>query len=95
MQAFMLDAHLVKRSTTSSRYHSKPICGVKRIDRALVNISNVLASHSIGYLGTYEGADSNHVVGSVDCDREMFSQGLVNQPVHTQGRPTKPNKSTR
>jgi hypothetical protein len=89
MQAFMLDAHLVKRSTTSSRYHRKPMCGVKRFDWALVNISNVLASHNIGYLGTYEGADSKHVVGSVDWDKEMFSQGLMNQPVHMQGRPTK------
>ena len=44
---------------------------------------------SIEYLGTNKGMDLDHVVGYIDWDKQMFLQGLVNQPLRMQRRPTR------
>ena len=59
----------------------------KRIDLALVDMSSVPAIHTIGYSGTHKGTDSDHVVGYIDWDQQMISQGPVNRPIRMQGRP--------
>jgi hypothetical protein len=63
------------------------LCGREKIDLALVDISSVSTACRIGYLGTHERTDSDHVVGYIDLDQQMFSQGLLNRPTQMQGQP--------
>ena len=52
---------------------------------ALVDMSSVSAIQRMGYLGTQ--TDSDHVVGYIDWNQKMLSQGLVNRQPRMQGRP--------
>ena len=63
--------------------------GKKRIDLALVDVSNVAAIQKKGYLGTHEGTDSNPVVGYIYWDQQLLTQGLVSRPVRMRGRPVR------
>ena len=45
------------------------------------------AIHSIGYLGTHEGTDSDHCVGIHRLGQADLLQGPVNRPVRIQGTP--------
>ena len=44
------------------------------------------AIRCIGYLGTHEGALSDHVVGYVDFDEQCLFQGVINRPLPAHSR---------
>jgi hypothetical protein len=53
-----------------------------------VDIDSVPALYNMGYLGTHKEIDSDNVVGYIDWDMKLFTQGLVNQLVRIQGQST-------
>ena len=54
--------------------------GPRGIDKALINRGSYPALRAIGYLATHDGAFSDHVVGFMDWDAQLFSQGMINRP---------------
>ena len=55
------------------------IRGPRGIDKALIDRGSYPALRAIGYLATHDGAYSDHVVGFMDWDAQLFSQGLINR----------------
>ena len=90
MHHLIRDAHLMDPFYDKSRISPRTyLWEKKRIDLALVDMSSVPAIHTIGYSGTHKGTDSDHVVGYIDWDQNMISQGLVNRPPIIQRRPVR------
>ena len=62
------------------------IHGSRRIDYIFTDPALSLAIRHIGYLGTHDGADSDHCVAYVDFDENQLFQGLINRPVSHHSR---------
>ena len=73
IQAFIESAQLV--DPFYGRFNISPrtyMWGKNQINIALVDVGSVPVICSIGYLGTHEGTDSDHVVGYIDSDEKLF-----------------------
>jgi hypothetical protein len=60
--------------------------GSRRIDYIFTDPALSLAIRHIGYLGTHEGADSDHCMAYVDFDETQLFHGLINRPVSHHSR---------
>jgi hypothetical protein len=60
--------------------------GEKRLDYILVDPSLIPALERIGYLGTHEGLDSDHVYAFMDITDRIAHQGLVHRPITTKSK---------
>ncbi len=60
--------------------------GSRRIDYIFVDPAITLSIRHIGYLGTHEGADSDHCMAYVDIDECQLFHGLINRPVSYHSR---------
>ena len=56
------------------------IRGSSRIDYILMDRALVPLIKSIGYLGTHDGATSDHVMAYVDMDHQQMFAGILNKP---------------
>ncbi|KAL7538600.1 hypothetical protein ACHAXR_008679 [Thalassiosira sp. AJA248-18] len=87
MRRFLSDANLIdvyhERHGNSNRTY---MYGSKRIDSFYFDPGLVDAVKSIGYLGTHEGADSDHVLAFVDFDEKRLFRGKINRPVEAHSR---------
>lgn len=87
MQIFIRDAQLVDPFYETFKIPLRIyLWEKKRINLALVDLSSAQVICRIGYLKTHEGTDSNRMLGYIDWDQHMFSQGLVTRPVRMQER---------
>ncbi len=57
--------------------------GTKTLDYILIDPSLIAAVESIGYLGTHEGSDTNHVYTLMDLNDNITHQGIVHRPIIT------------
>ena len=84
---FLLDADLVdiyhERHGDSPRTY---LWGQKRLDYILVDRGIVHAVRGVGYLGSHDGADSDHVYCFLDLDTKLLFCGLINRPIDHQSR---------
>ena len=55
--------------------------GTRRIDYIFMDPVCVPAIRRIGYLGTHQGAHSDHCLAYVDMDERRLFQGVINRPV--------------
>ena len=62
------------------------IHGTKRIDYILIDPALTSAITRIGYLGTHEGAFSDHVMAVMDMDERVLFAGILNRPPHKHSR---------
>jgi hypothetical protein len=84
LREFAEMAHLLDYSTLhSSRTF---MWGEKRLDYILVDPSLIPAIKRIGYLGTHDGSDSDHVYAFMDINYRIAHQGLVHRPITTKSR---------
>ena len=60
--------------------------GSKRFDYILVDPLLVPAVKCVGYLGSHEGAYSDHVQGYVDFDTKILFQGILSRPIDFKSR---------
>ena len=60
--------------------------GSSRIDYIFTDPSFYPSIHRIGYLGTHDGAFSDHVVGYVDFDERSLFAGLLHRPLPVHSR---------
>lgn len=81
LKGFIMDAGL------SDPYHDRfpeptrtYIHGTKRIDYIFMDPALTHSVQRIGYLGTHEGAVSDHVMAYVDMDCQRMFAGVVNRP---------------
>ena len=87
LESFIRDANLV------DHFHEKfpdpthsYVYGSKRLDYILVDPALVDAIERIGYLGTHEGACSDHVLAYVDFSTSALFKGKINRPVDIHAR---------
>ncbi len=57
------------------------INGSKRIDYIFTDPRLAPSILWIGYLGTHEGADSDHCLAYMDLDEKTLFRGIINRPV--------------
>ena len=76
VRAGLLDPFYEKHGFSPQTY----IRGPRGIDKALIDRGSYPALRAIGHLATHDGAFSDHVVGFMDWDAQLFSQGLINRP---------------
>jgi hypothetical protein len=60
--------------------------GTKRLDYILIDPSLIPAVESIGYLGTHEGSDTDHVYAFMDLNVNIIHQDIVHRPITTKSR---------
>jgi hypothetical protein len=60
--------------------------GTKRLDYILIDPSLTQAVECIGYLGTHEGSDTDHVYAYMDLNDAKSHQGFVHRPINTKSR---------
>jgi hypothetical protein len=60
--------------------------GTKRLDNILIDPSLTQAVERIGYPGTHEGLDTDHVYAYMDLNDEKSHQGFVHRPINTKSR---------
>ncbi len=68
------------------RFHISPptyVWGTRRLDYILIDPALDSALTRIGYLGTHDGALSDHVMAMADFDESLLFAGILNRPRHT------------
>jgi len=60
--------------------------GTKRLDYILVDPALTPAVERIGYLGTHDGSDTDHVYAFMDLNDRIAHQGIIHRPVTTKSR---------
>jgi hypothetical protein len=60
--------------------------GSKQLDYILVDPSLIPAIERIGYLGTHEGSDTDHVYAFMDINDKKTHQGIIHRPITTKSR---------
>jgi hypothetical protein len=60
--------------------------GEKRLENILVYPTLITAIERIGYLGTHDGLDSDHVYAFMDINDRIAHQGLVHRPITTKSQ---------
>ena len=60
--------------------------GTSRIDYIFMDSALTQSIQRIGYLGTHEGAISDHVMAYVDMDQKSMFAGLIHRPPHVHSR---------
>lgn len=87
LQSFLIDTSLCDpfhdRFGSSNR---TCITGSSRIDYIFMDAALCPSILHIGYLGTHDGALSDHVVGYVDFDEAALFQGVINRPLPAHSR---------
>ena len=71
------------------KFHISPptnVNGSSRIDYIFVDPSLYPSVDRIGYLGTHDGAFSDHVVGYTDFDEHLLFAGLLHRPIQVHSR---------
>ena len=71
------------------KFHISPptnVNGATRIDYIFMDRALCPAITHIGYLGTHDGAMSDHVVGYVDFDESQLFAGITNRPLPLHSR---------
>ncbi|KAL3762213.1 hypothetical protein ACHAWU_004751 [Discostella pseudostelligera] len=76
LRAGLADPFFEKFSTSPPTY----IYGSTRLDYVLVDPALTHAIVRVGYLGTHEGAYSDHVMAVVDFDERRLFAGVLNRP---------------
>ena len=72
-----------------SKFHSSPkttAYGTKRIDYIFIDPALNPALTRIGYLGSHEGAFTDHSLAYADFDEVLLFQGVINRPVTRHSR---------
>lgn len=82
LERFLVDNNLVdpyydKFKTSPCTYAYRK----RRIDYIFTDPTCVAAIQSVGYLGTHQGAFSDHCLAFIDVDERKLFQGILNQPV--------------
>ena len=87
LRRFVSEAHLV------DHFHEKfpapirtYIYGTKRLDYIFVDPSLTQAISRIGYLGTHEGAFSDHTMAYVDFHSNLLFKGIIHRPMELHAR---------
>lgn len=60
--------------------------GSRRIDYIFTDPVCTSSIQSIGYLGTHQGAFSDHCLAYIDVDEQMLFRGILNRPVNHHSR---------
>lgn len=60
--------------------------GTKRIDYIFMDPALMHAIKAIGYAGSHQGADSDHVFSWVDFNEQLLFQGVLNRPPSAKSR---------
>lgn len=82
LQAFLLDTHLVDPFHTKFGVSPRTFAyGTKRIDYIFMDSTCTAAIQRVGYLGSHEGAHSDHCLAYVDIDEKLLFHGILNRPV--------------
>ena len=87
LRKFISEANLVDHYY--EKFKDSPrtfIRGSKRLDYHLFDPGVVSSILRIGYLGTHEGADTDHVYGYCDFDSKKLFQGVINRPITLHSR---------
>ena len=66
------------------KFHSSPrtyAYGMRRIDYILADPACIPAIQCVGYLGTHQGAYSDHCLAYIDVDEQQLFRGILNRPV--------------
>ena len=79
---FLVDNNLIDlfhdKFKTSPRSYAY---GTRRIDYIFTDPMCASAIQSVGYLGTHQGAFSDHCLAYIDMDERKLFQGIINRPV--------------
>ena len=87
MQKFTQRTNLI--DAYHQKFHNSPhthMWGTKRLDYILVDPGLTQAIEHIGYLGTHEGAETDHVCAYMDLNDKIVNQGTIRQPITTKSR---------
>ena len=87
MQEFIQKTNLI--DAYHQKFHNSPrtyMWGTKRLDYILVDPALTQAIERIGYLGTHEGAETDHVYAYMDLNDKVANQGIIHRPITTKSR---------
>jgi len=77
----------IQRTSQIDAYHQKfqdsprtYMWGSKRLDYILIDPILALAIEHIGYLGTHEGAETDHVYAYMDLNDKVANQETIHRP---------------
>lgn len=82
LERFLIDNNLV--DPYFDKFKSSPrtfAYGTRRIDYIFTDPICVQAIQGVGYLGTHQGAFSDHCLAFIDVDERKLFQGILNRPV--------------
>ena len=82
LEKFLRDTQL--QDPFYDKFQSSPrtyVYGKKRLDYIFTDAICAPAIKRIGYLGTHQGAPSDHCLTYVDLDEQILFQGILNRPV--------------
>ena len=86
-QNFLTTSHICDPFYEKFRFSpSTNINGSTRLDYILMDRALCHAVSRIGYLGTHDGAMSDHVVGYVDFHEQALFAGIINRPLPLHSR---------
>ena len=80
LEKFIDDAQLTDPYADRFGHTRTFIRGSSRIDYIFMDRALVPSIKSIGYLGTHEGATSDHIMAYVDMDQQQMFAGILNKP---------------
>ncbi len=87
MQEFIQKTNLI--DAYHQKFHDSPrtyMWGTKRLNYILVDPALTQAIEQIGYLGTHEGAETDHVYAYMDLKDKVANQGFIHRPITTKSR---------
>ena len=80
LQSFLDKSHLVDPYADRFGHTRTYLHGKLRLDYIFMDPALVQSITAIGYLGTHEGANSDHIMAYVDMDQRSLFAGLINRP---------------
>ena len=87
LKNFISEANLVDAFYARHGYSPRTyMWGQKRLDYWLIDPGLMPAVDRVGYLGSHEGADTDHVYGFIDWNTEKLFQGIINRPIAAHSR---------
>ena len=87
MQKFIQRTNLI--DVYHQKFHDSPhthMWSTKRLDYILVDPDLTPAIECIGYLGTHEGAETDHVYAYMDLNDKIANQGTVHRLITTESQ---------